>query len=82
LEATSLLHEVWRGPKAPRPPECRSGPDSGKAQAELALGIDKVAKAVGLGIGTVANLKDEMVANSYKTIIQVVYSKTKDSWAF
>jgi hypothetical protein len=36
-----------------------------KAEAELAkgFGIIKVAKAVGLGVGTVANLKREMVAN-------------------
>jgi DNA invertase Pin-like site-specific DNA recombinase len=37
-----------------------------KARAELAkgTGIVKVAKAVGLGVGTVAKLKDEMVANA------------------
>jgi hypothetical protein len=36
-----------------------------KARAELAkgIGIVKAAKAVGLGVGTVARLKDEMVAN-------------------
>jgi hypothetical protein len=37
-----------------------------KARAELAkgLGINKVAKMVGLGVGTVQKLKGEMVANS------------------
>jgi hypothetical protein len=37
-----------------------------KARAELAkrIGINKVAKLVGLGVGTVAKLKGEMVANS------------------
>jgi hypothetical protein len=35
-------------------------------RAELAkgIGIVKVAKQVGLGVGTVAKLKDQMVANS------------------
>jgi DNA invertase Pin-like site-specific DNA recombinase len=32
-----------------------------KARAELGIGINKVAKAVGLGVGTVQKLKNEMV---------------------
>jgi hypothetical protein len=57
-----LRHEARRGSKAPRASECR--PSQAAQQAELAkgIGINKVAKMVGLGVGTVAKLKHEMVA--------------------